>query len=120
MDKKTAGLIGAVAGLATMGVAHASIPQSSEALQPSSYADLLAPVPNAVEMLKTDDAVRQRNRVPEGGVQLADYGYYDPPAYYHHHHHHYRDDRAYYRREHHHHHHNSYVGIPGVGGVIVR
>ena len=85
------------------------------------YADLLAPVPNAVEMLKIDDAVRQRSSVPEGGVQLADYGYYDPPAYHHHHHHHhYRDNRAYYRRDHHHHHHSSYVGIPGVGGVIVR
>src|ERR1700739_3620136 len=51
MDQKIAGLLGAVAGLATAGAAQAAIepaPNASEALHASSYADLLTPVPNAI------------------------------------------------------------------------
>ena len=126
MDKKTAALLGAVASIATVGAASAAtppMPGSSEALQVSSYADLLAPVHNAVVLVKADDTARQREQqrapegaqqdVPEGHVQLADWG----GAYRHHHHHHHHQA---YRRDHHHHHHASYVGIPGVGGVVVR
>ncbi|HTW71233.1 MAG TPA: hypothetical protein VME47_15205 [Acetobacteraceae bacterium] len=118
MDRKTAGLIGTVAGLATMGVAHAAIPpapDAAQALQVSSYAELLVPVPNARDLLKVDDAARAR---PEGELQLAQY--YGPPPAYHHHHHHHHHHHAYYRHHHHHHHHhNTFVGIPGVGGVVV-
>ena len=59
MDKKIAGLLGAVAGLATMNATQAATgtaANSSEALQASSYADLLAPIPNAAELLKADDS----------------------------------------------------------------
>ena len=58
MDKKTLGLLGAVAGLAAAGSAHAAnapVPNPAEALQASSYADLLAPVQNAAALLKADD-----------------------------------------------------------------
>jgi hypothetical protein len=129
MDKKIAGLLGAVASWVTMGAAHATtatpMPNPSEALQASSYADLLAPVENAVALVKADDVVRARSQsqsrelegtqqdVPEGNVQLADY--WQRPRAHHHHHHHQA-----YRHHHHHHHHASVVGIPGVGAVVVR
>ena len=91
MDKKLAGLLGAVAGLATIGSAQAATgptANASEAMQASSYADLLAPVPNAKEALKADDEVRAQEAAK---VELAQYYYYygAPPFYsYHHHHHH--------------------------------
>lgn len=127
MDKKIAGLLGAVAGLATAGAAQAAIepaPNASEALHVSSYADLLTPVPNAVEALKADNAAREQN------IKLAQayYGYsYPPPPpaygyypyYHHHHHHHHHNHYGYNRHDHHHHHNSAYIGIPGVGGVVV-
>jgi hypothetical protein len=123
MDKTTAGLLGAVAGLATMGMAHATTPNPTEFLQVSSYADLLSPVQNATELLQADNTARasegvqqdDMRRVPSGSVQEADY-YGPSPGYRHYHHHHHHQA---YRYEHHHHH-RSYVGIPGVGGVVVR
>jgi hypothetical protein len=127
MDKKIAGLLGAVAGWVTMGAANAATAPASnpsEALEASSYADLLAPVHNAVALVKADDTARQREQqrapegaqqdVPEGNMQLADWG----GGYYRHHHHHHHHQA--YRHHHHHHHHTSYIGIPGVGGVVVR
>jgi hypothetical protein len=131
MDKKTVGLIGAVAGLATIGSAQAAItpaPDPAPALQASSYADLLAPVADAAALLKADDATRWRAPAPApGDVRDAQYYYYGPyyspyyyypynyyyprPYYYHHHHHHHR----YYRRPYRHHHHHA--AVRGVSGV---
>ncbi len=54
MDKTVAGLIGAVGALVAGPAAHAAIvpPASLDAaLQATSYADLLKPVPNALELL---------------------------------------------------------------------
>lgn len=119
MDKKTAGLLGAVAGLATMGVAHAATtpaPNAAEALQAQSYADLLTPVENASALLRAQDALPAQQK-PAGELQLVQY-YGPPPRYHHHHHHHHH--HAYYRHHHHHHHHHStFVGVPGVGGVVI-
>jgi hypothetical protein len=123
VDKKIARLLGAVAGLATMSTAQAAThpaPNPSEALQASSYADLLAPIANAAAVLKADDAARAQTPVADAleGVQVVQAYYPYQPYYRHHHHHHHR----YYRRRysHHHHHHNSgFVGVPGVGGVVV-
>jgi len=116
MDKKTAGLIGVVAGLASMGSAPASAapaPDLADAMHASSYADLLNPVPNAVAVLQADDAARAEvQRV--NGYFYYNYGapppyaygqpYYAPGYgpyyrgyYYHYHHHH-----------HHHHHHHGW------------
>ena len=79
MDKTKAGLLGAVATLATLGVAHAATSAAvnpADALQAASYSDLLAPVQNAVAVMKADDAARarkQEQRQAEGDVQLAQY-----------------------------------------------
>jgi hypothetical protein len=122
MDKTTAGLLGAVATLATMGVAQAATepaPNPSQFMQAASYADLLAPVQNPTELMKADDAMRAErgtlqddvDRTPEN-VQLADW---HNENYHHHHHHHHQ---AYNRHHHHHHHHQAGVVIPGVGVVV--
>ncbi|HVC57181.1 MAG TPA: hypothetical protein VND95_14580 [Stellaceae bacterium] len=121
MDKKIAGLIGAVVGLAAMSSAQAAINPATnpaEGMQASSYADLLAPIANAVALLRADDAARAAEEAP---VEVAQY--YNPAypyQYHHHHHHHHRTyRRVYHRRYHHHHHHSAYIGIPGVAGVVV-
>jgi hypothetical protein len=129
MEKTTVGLLGAVAGLAAMGTAQAAnapAADPSEALQASSYADLLAPIPDAVALMRADDAMRAQESPAEstGNVQLVDGWVYNPyyPNYHHHHHHHayyhhHHHHHAYYHH-HHHHHHNAYIGVPGVGVVI--
>jgi hypothetical protein len=121
MDKTKTVLLGAVAGLTTIGAARTATapdPNPSEFLQVSSYADLLAPVQNAATLLKADNTLRASDRVQQDDtqrvpedVQLAEYYTYRP-RYHHHHHQAYRRD--------HHHHHTSYVGVPGVGRVYVR
>ena len=122
MDKKIAGLLGAAAAVATVGCAQASTAPAqapNDPLTARSYADLLTPIPNATEALIADNARLEAK--PSEGVQLAQYyhqhhhhhhGYY---RYRHHHHHH-----GYYRYNRHHHHHGAYIGVPGVGGVVVR
>lgn len=126
MDKKIAGLLGAAAAVATVGCAQASTAPAqapNDPLTARSYADLLTPIPNAGEALIADNARLEAK--PSEGVQLAQYyhhhhhhhhhGYY---RYYRHHHHHHGYYR--YNRHHHHHHHGAYIGVPGVGGVVVR
>jgi hypothetical protein len=93
MNGKLAGLLGAIAGLATVGTAQASVrPATDPAAQPSSYADLLAPIPDAAQALKADNA----SRAAIGGIEDVQYYYYYGPPYYYYHHHH------------HHHHHNHH------------
>lgn len=126
MDKITAGLIGAVAGLATIGSASAAVPtvaNPAEALHAASYTELLAPVENAAALLKADDA-----RI-EAQLRTVQYyrGYgYDQGygARDHHHHHHHQDYRRYsyngpenYHHHHHHHHHHNYGG--GILGQLL-
>jgi len=92
MDKKLAGLLGAVAGLATIGAAHAAT-QPDTTLSPlpqaASYAELLGPVSDAPALLAADDA-----RIQQGGVRVQ-------LAQDHHHHHH---TKVIIKRRHHHHH----------------
>lgn len=116
MDKKLAGLLGAVAGLATMGAANAAV-QGTTPASPlpaaASYAELLGPVGNASELLVADDAVRTHQS--EGSIQLAQYHHH------HHHHtriiirprHHHHHRRIIIRRHHHHHHHHHSMYIQG-------
>jgi hypothetical protein len=118
MEKKTAGLLGAIAGLATIGAAHAAVPPTPSAadmMQASSYGDLLTPIPNAAALMQSDDAARTQQPKPAGSLQLVDY-YGPPPRAHHHHHHHHHHHQAYHH--HHHHHHAAVIGIPGVGVVI--
>jgi hypothetical protein len=107
--------VGAIAGIAAVGSAQAS-PQLAEPQithQVTSYADLLAPIQNAVELLKADDAARSQRSANARVAQYYNpyYGYPPPPPaanyyspyysanpyYYHHHHHHHHhrhDDRG--------------------------
>jgi hypothetical protein len=106
MEKRIAGLLGAVATLGAMNAAQAAPtpPASDETLRASSFAELLEPIPNAAMLLR---AVEQAPPAPsmEGNVQLAQY------YHHHHHHHHHHFWRRYYRDRfyhHHHHHHHHY------------
>ena len=116
MDKKIAGLIGAVGAFASLSTAQASTSDPQEVLRVNSFADLLDPIPNAMEKLRAVD-------------QSTDPGRFRTAQYYggdHHHHHHHHN--SYYRGygdgprivvvpryryrdgydHHHHHHHNNY------------
>jgi hypothetical protein len=93
LDKKMAGLLGAVAALGTLGTAQAT-PAPTDVLAANSYAELLQPVPDASARLKALD--EHQSTAPGGRpIQLA----------YHHHHHHHHHHR---RRHHHHHHHHHH------------
>ncbi|MGC2779407.1 MAG: hypothetical protein WA418_27600 [Bradyrhizobium sp.] len=123
MDKKIAGLLGAVAAVGALGTAQASAaPAPTEVLNATSYADLLEPIPNAARVLQALD--EQAPPAAEPTVQLAQW-------YHHHHHHHHHHHgygrgygygygygygprvyvvppRRYYHHHHHHHHHHWY------------
>lgn len=120
MDKKIAGLLGAVAALSSLPAAQAATNVTPpDAMSVSSYADLLAPVPNAMAALKADDAARAAQPVSDNqaldGVQVAQYHHHHHHHHrrvivirrHHHHHHHWRP-----MRRHHHHHHSQYMAIP--------
>jgi hypothetical protein len=111
MDKKIAGLLGAVAALGTLNAAQATpAPAATPAdvLQANSFADLLQPIPNAKAQLQAVDE-REPAQSAEGNVQLAQFHHH------HHHHSHWRrpvvvvvPHRRYHHHHHHHHHHQSY------------
>jgi hypothetical protein len=104
MDKTLAALLGAVGTLAAVGPAHAAaqpIDQPVEApanladiLHAASYADLLRPIPNAVEQLRALEQAELAR--PSDTARML----YEVQYHHHHHHHHHR----YVRRHHHHHH----------------
>ena len=112
MDKKIAGLLGAVAAVSTMGTAQAApTPNPTETLRANSFAELLEPIPNAATLLQAVDEQGQAETA-DGNIQLAQY---------HHHHHHHHAYRRYvprivvvprhrYHHHHHHHHHHHYRG----------
>jgi hypothetical protein len=120
MEKKIAGVLGAVAALSTLSTAQAApAPTTSDVLNVNSYADLLEPIPNAAKILQALDE-QAPAKPAEANVQLAQY--YDPyPSYRYPHHHHHHHHHGYWRRgpvivvpprrwqhHHHHHHHHSY------------
>ena len=76
MEKKIAGLLGAVGALASLNAAQAATPSdSTEALKARSYADWLEPIPNAMAALK---AVDDTSVATGHKVQLA--GSIPPPS----------------------------------------
>jgi hypothetical protein len=99
MDKKIAGLLGAVAALGTLSTVQAApVPAgTTDVLQANSYADLLQPIPNAAATLKVVDE-NAPAASSETRMQVAQM---------HHHHHHHRTIVI--RRPHHHHHHRTIV-----------
>jgi hypothetical protein len=103
MDKKLAGLLGAVGALASLDAAHAAITNDpTTALTAQSYADLLNPIPNATAKLKAADEADGT-----ATVRVAE------NAHHHHHHHSYHRERkiviAPHRHHHHHHHHSMKI-----------
>ncbi len=101
MEKKVIYLLGTVGALAacagTAEAASVALPLAPAA----SYADLLAPIPNALARIQNEPGVV--------GTQEAE----APPLvqdvqFFPHHHHHHRYRHRYHRRYHHHHHHHNY------------
>ena len=91
MDKKIAGLLGAVGALASVNTAQAAATPSdpTEALKAQSFADLLEPIPNAMEKLQAVDET-QSPKIRTAQLFIEHH-------HHHHHHHHgfyrgYRDD----------------------------
>ncbi|HEY0224455.1 MAG TPA: hypothetical protein VGC38_08085 [Pseudolabrys sp.] len=100
MDKKIAALLGAAAALTTMTAANATSP-SAPTQAASNYADLLNPVPDALNQLIAEDAARTN---APAGVQVAQIAV--EVGGHHHHHHHHRF------RRHRHHHHHGFLSVP--------
>ena len=111
MEKKIAGLLGAIATLGAVNAAQAApmpSPAPTDVLRANSFADLLNPIPNAAALLQAVDESGPVSSASEN-VQLAQY-------HHHHHHHHHHAYRRYAprlivvprRHHHHHHHHHSY------------
>ena len=116
MEKKIAGLLGAVATLGAFNAAQAAptpSPAPSDILRANSFADLLEPIPNAAALLQAADESAPAPSA-NGNMQLAQI-YVE----HHHHHHHHHAYRRYaprvvivppgygrYRHHHHHHHHH--------------
>jgi hypothetical protein len=102
MKNHLAFLLCSATGLLAWNVGDAAAAPSPPSAAPQSYADLLEPIPNAMEALIADELAQARQ--PKPLLQLA--------QFYHHHHHHHS---FYHHHHHHHHHHNGYYG----GGVVV-
>jgi hypothetical protein len=115
MKAKTVSLVGAAAALAA-GPALAAPSFEGPAVPPAaSYADLLTPIPNAVERLQLADA-QDAAQAPDAQLIQAQY------RHHHHHHHHNRRwymSHGYYwfggawvlRPPHHHHHHHHHHNV---------
>ena len=88
MEKKIAGLLGAVASLGALGAVQAApAPAPTDVLQVNSYAELLEPISNASAKLQPLD--ESAPATAGNNVQLA--------QFYHHHHHHHHHHHGYYR-----------------------
>ena len=99
MDKAVTGLIAALSAVAAAvpsQAAPATPAAVRQALEFSSYADLLKPIPNAVAILQAAEA---EEALPSDGQARV-----ETVQFYHHHHH------RYFRRHfyHHHHHHHRF------------
>jgi hypothetical protein len=113
MEKKIAGLLGAMATLGAFGAAQAAptpAPAPTDVLRANSFADLLEPIPNAIALLQ---AVDESAPAPsaDANIHLAQI-YIERHHHHHHHHHAYRPRIVVvpprYRHHHHHHHHHHH------------
>ena len=111
MDKKIAGLLGAVATLGALNAAQAAPnPAPTDVMRANSFADLLTPIPNASALLQAiDESAPAKPADPN--IQMAQLVVVGRG---HHHHHHHGFRRAMPRivvaphRHHHHHHHHHH------------
>jgi hypothetical protein len=105
MERSTLGLIAAVAGLSAIGAAPSEASTAdvvNQAMQASSFSQLLDPIPNAAAILKAaDEADGSARAIPN--VELAQYHHHHHVFWRHRHHHHHH-----YHHHHHHHHYNGY------------
>jgi hypothetical protein len=115
MDRKTATLVGAAAALASSPAFAAPTTAEAPAVPvAASYAELLKPIPNAMERLRIADAEAAAKPPRLIEAQWV--------AHHHHHHHHHHNRRWYLQngyywyggawmlrpRHHHHHHHHHH------------
>ena len=117
MDKKIAGLLGAVGALASLNTAQAATTSDpTDVLKAQSFADLLEPIPNAMEKLRAVDETGSPPKLRMAQLFIE--------HRHHHHHHHHGYYRGYgpriivrpgfrygYRAYHHHHHHHHHHGF---------
>jgi Transposase len=104
MDKKIAGLLGAAAAFTMVGAAQAAPEQPTKMAPATSYRDLLDTIPNALPLLKSDDArfaEAQRMEVAQIDVKVG--------RGHHHHHHHHHHHGVVVRLGHGHHDHHTTV-----------
>ena len=109
MDKKIAGVIGALTVLGGANVATAEparAPAVADVMEVNSYADLLQPIPNALALLQASDAALQAKKEASG--EDGDKANVELAQYHHHHHHHWRRWHHHHHHWHHHHHHHYY------------
>jgi hypothetical protein len=120
MEKKIAGLLGAVATLGAFSGAQAAptpSPTPTDVMRANSFADLLEPIPNASALLQAIDESAPAQPA-DSNIQLAQVVIGIGRDHHHHHHHHAGYGRYYaprvvvvprrYRHHHHHHHHSFY------------
>jgi len=116
MNRKTATMVGAAAALATTpALGGQAVAREAPVPVAMTYADLLKPIPNAVERLQLADA---EDQAAPPRLIPAQYN-----AHHHHHHHHHHHSRRWYLThgyiwsggawiirpvDPHHHHHNNY------------
>lgn len=105
MDKRIAGVVGAISGLAAVNGAQAAVATPNTVTLPAagSYAELLDPIPNALALLRTIEAIETSQAAlpsEDANVMLARYHHHHHRGRHHHHHHH--------RGRHHHHHHHRW------------
>ena len=89
MEKKIAGLLGAMATLGAFNAAQAApapTPAPSDVLRANSFAELLEPIPNAAALLQAVDESGPVSSASDN-IQLAQY-------HHHHHHHHHHQPGA--------------------------
>ena len=99
MDKKIAGLLGAVAALGAVSTTQAArLAPRQEVLRANSFAELLTPIPNASAVLQ---AVDREDGTASSEAKLQ-------TVQYHHHHHHHNRTVIIKRHRHHHHHHHHH------------
>lgn len=102
MKTNLAALLSSTAMLFSFGAAQAAPPVNQSSVnraEVQSYAELLEPIPNALEKLRVDDMQ------PPPRARLI-------PARFHHHHHHHH------HYHHHHHHHHGFGAGAFIGGLL--
>ena len=78
MEKKIAGLLGAMATLGAFNGAEAApapSPAPTDILRANSFADLLEPIPNAAALLRADPSKSDRRVAAESGLNRTDVGF---------------------------------------------